>query len=287
MTTPTAAATPARTRPAPLVGIVVRTERLSPTLTRVVFAGPGLRSFRASASTDSYVKLTFLRPGVDYPRPLDLAVVRATLPPEQWPVVRTYTVRAWDELAGELTVDFVVHGDSGVAGPWAARAQPGDELLIAGPGGAYTPNPDAGYYLFVGDESALPAIAAALEQLPAAARGAVLVEVPSPASAIPLITPPGVPVTWVPATDGLGTALVGATRAVQFDAAGVDAFVHGEAGCVKELRRLLRVERGLAKERLSLSGYWRVGATEEGWRAGKAEWNRQAEEMETTAGVTS
>lgn len=280
-------APPARTRPAPLTATVVRTEQLSPTMIRVVFGGAGLRSFRASDSTDSYVKLTFLQAGVDYPRPLDMAVVRATLPQEQWPVVRTYTVRAWDSAAGELSVDFVVHGDSGVAGPWAAGARPGDELLVAGPGGAYSPDPAADFHLFVGDESALPAIAAALEQLPAGARGRVLVEVPAPASAIALAAPAGVEVTWVEADDrGVGAALVDATRAVAFPADGVDAFVHGEAGFVKELRTLLRVDRGVAKERLSVSGYWRLGATEEGWRAGKAEWNRQAEAVEVAAGLT-
>lgn len=280
-------ASPARTRPAPLTATVVRTEQLSPTMTRVVFGGPGLQSFRASTAADSYVKLTFLKPGVDYPRPLDLAAVRATLPQHDWPVVRTYTVRAWNELAAELSVDFVVHGDSGVAGPWAAGARPGDELLIAGPGGAYSPDPTAGYHLFVGDESALPAIAAALEQLPADAQGAVLIEVPQPSSAIPLVTPPGMLVTWVPAAaGGIGAALVEAARAIEFEPATVDAFVHGEAGFVKELRTFFRVERGVAKEQLSVSGYWRVGATEEGWRAGKAEWNRQAEEVEVAAGLT-
>src|SRR5947209_4840479 len=98
-------APPARTRPAPLTATVVRTAQLSPTMTRVVFGGPGLASFRAGTSSDSYVKLTFLQAGVEYPRPLDMAQVRATMPQEQWPVVRTYTVRAWDEVAGELSVD--------------------------------------------------------------------------------------------------------------------------------------------------------------------------------------
>lgn len=279
-------APPARTRPAPLTGTVVRTEQLSPTMTRVVFGGPGLQSYRASTAADSYVKLTFLKPGVVYPRPLDLAVVRATLPQQDWPVVRTYTVRAWDEVAAELSVDFVVHGNSGVAGPWAAGARPGDELLIAGPGGAYSPDPNAAYHLFVGDESALPAIAAALEQLPADAEGAALIEVPALSSAIPLVAPRGVHVTWVPAdARGIGAALVEATRAIAFDAGTVDAFVHGEAGFVKQLRTLLRVDRGVTKEQLSVSGYWRVGATEEGWRDGKAEWNRQAEALEIAAGL--
>lgn len=227
-------APPARTRPAPLRATVVRTEQLSPTLTRVVFGGPGLRAFRASTATDSYVKLTFLRPGVEYPRPLDMSVVRATMPQEDWPVVRTYTVRAWNELAGELSVDFVVHGDSGIAGPWAATASAGDQLLIGGPGGAYSPNADAEFYLFVGDESALPAIAVSLEGLSADARGTVLIEVPGRESAVPLVAPPGVDVTWVSTDDrGIGAALVDAVREVRFPASTVDAFVHGEAGFVR------------------------------------------------------
>ena len=277
---------PARTRPAPMTGTVVRTETLSPTLTRVVLGGPELRRFQASASTDAYVKLTFLLPGVDYPRPLDLARVRAELPPEQWPVVRTYTVRSWDEAAGELAIDFVVHGDAGIAGPWAARATVGDELLIAGPGGGYAPNPDADFYLYVGDESALPAIAAALAALPADAVGAAVIEVHDAASESAVSAPPGVAVTWVHAGDRpVGAALVEAVQAVDFPAATVDAFVHGEAGFVKELRKVLRVDRGVPRERLSISGYWRIGATEEGWRAGKAEWNRQAEAVEQAAGL--
>ena len=275
----------ARTRPAPLTGTVVRTERLSPTLTRVVFGGPGLRAFRANTSTDAYVKLSFLQPGVTYPVPMDLAAVRATLPPEQWPVVRTYTVRSWDESAGELAVDFVVHGDSGVAGPWAAHAQAGDQLLIGGPGGGYAPDPAAAHHLFLGDESALPAIAAAVEQLPADAVGDVVVEVPTAASELPLTAPAGVAVTWVHTAAAIGEALVQKARELRFPISSVDAFVHGEAGFVKELRKLLRVERGLTKEQLSISGYWRVGATEEGWRAAKAEWNREVEAVETAAGL--
>ncbi len=281
----TTMAPPTRTRPAPLTATVVRTERLSPTLTRVVFGGSALRAFQANASTDAYVKLTFLRPGVSYPVPLDLAAVRATLPPEQWPVVRTYTVRAWDGTAGELAVDFVVHGDTGIAGPWAAAARPGDELLIAGPGGGYRPSPAAGFHLFAGDESALPAIAASLEQLPADAVGHALVEVPDAASEVPLAAPAGVQVTWVHAAGAVGEALVQAVRELRFPISSVEAFVHGEAGFVKELRKLLRVERGLAKDQLSISGYWRLGATEEGWRAAKAEWNQQAEDVERAAGL--
>ncbi|WRL65744.1 siderophore-interacting protein [Blastococcus brunescens] len=54
-------------------------------------------------------------------------------------MTRTYTVRAWDAETGELTIDFVHHGDEGLAGPWAAAAQPGDVIQLMGPGGAYAP----------------------------------------------------------------------------------------------------------------------------------------------------
>ena len=60
----------------------------------------------------------------------------------------------------------------------------------------------------------------------------------------------------------------------------VQAFVHGEAGFVKELRRLLRVERGVPLARLSISGYWRRGVDEDGWQSVKREWNRQVETEE-------
>ena len=51
--------------------------------------------------------------------------------------------------------------------------------------------------------------------------------------------------------------------------------MHGEAGAVRSLRRHLLVDRGLPKEALSASGYWKRGRTDEGWRADKSEWKRQ------------
>ena len=83
----------------------------------------------------------------------------------------------------------------------------------------------------------------------------------------------------------LGSRLVQWVAAVDFPDADVQAFVHGEAGFVAELRRHLRVDRRLPRERLSISGYWRLGATEEGWRAAKADWNAAAEDVERRAGV--
>jgi NADPH-dependent ferric siderophore reductase len=145
--------------------IVQRTELLTRRLRRVWFGGPDFNRYQPNRFTDCYVKLVFPRSGVVYPEPFDLPTIRRDLPSAQWPVQRTYTVRKHDPGAQQLAIDFVHHGDDGIAGPWSARAQPGDELLMLGPGGAYSPNPDADWHLFVADESALPAVAAALEVL--------------------------------------------------------------------------------------------------------------------------
>jgi len=255
---------------------VLRTEWLTPHMIRVVTGGEG---FVANGFTDAYVKLLFPVPGVDYPEPFDLQRIRAELPREQWPRMRTYTVRAYDEQAGELTIDFVYHGDEGLAGPWARNAGPGDELRFSGPGGAYAPVDEANWHLLAGDESALPAIAASVEQLPPGARAKVFVEVSDPGEEQKLTTADDVEIIWLHRGERqLGEALVEAVTALEFPPGDVHVFVHGEANFVKELRRHLRLDRALPRERLSISGYWRRGADEDGWQSSKREWNQRVEE---------
>ncbi|MEV4465660.1 siderophore-interacting protein [Micromonospora echinofusca] len=263
---------------------VLRTGRPTPHLVRLVLGGEELTGLPVGEFTDHYIKIVFPVPGAEYPSPMELNAIRRDLPREQWPRLRAYTVRAWDAASGEMTVDIVHHGDVGVGGPWAAALRPGDPVHFVGPGGAYAPSPDADWHLLVGDESALPAIAAALERLPAGAPAAVFVEVADRADEQPLASPAAVRLTWLHRGDRpVGEALVAAVRALEFPPGDVHAFVHGEATFVKELRRLLRVERGVSRERLSISGYWRRGLDDEGWRASKPAWNRQVEAEESAA----
>jgi NADPH-dependent ferric siderophore reductase len=258
---------------------VLRTERLTPHMIRIVAGGDGIADFTPNAFTDAYVKVLFKVPGVEYPEPFDVQEIRATLPREQWPRMRSYTVRAFDPQAGELVLDFVHHGDEGIAGPWAASAKPGDELFLSGPGGAYAPGAEAGWHLLAGDESALPAIAASLERLPAGAPAHVFVEVSGPDEEQKLQTPGDATITWLHRGTGrVGDDLVRTVTSFEFPPGDVHAFVHGEAGFVKELRRLLLKERGVARERLSISGYWRLGHDEDRWQATKRDWNRAVEE---------
>src|SRR3954453_21986165 len=102
-------------------GEVLRVGQLSPHMVRGVVGGEGLARRSAGEDTDHYVKLLFPPPGVSYPEPFDLAAIRESLPPPQWPGARTYTGRRWLPELPELWLDFVVHGDEGIAGPWATN----------------------------------------------------------------------------------------------------------------------------------------------------------------------
>ncbi|NRQ51260.1 siderophore-interacting protein [Aeromicrobium stalagmiti] len=259
---------------------VVRTETVAPTLLRVVLGGDGFADFLANHDamrepfTDEYVKLVFLADGFDYPDPLDLDVVKETMPQEAWPVLRTYTVRWVDTDEQQLAIDFVVHGDEGVAGPWAAAAQPGDVIHLRGPNGGYRPDPSADWVLFVGDEAGLPAIAASVHSLPAGARAVAFVEVHGPDDEIPLRTDADLDVHWLhrgDAAPGTTTLLDDAVRAWSWPQGRVQAFIHGESALLKSVRPYALNERGVARGDLSVSAYWRRGATEEGFRVWKSQ----------------
>lgn len=265
-----------RVRPARRIrsAVVSRTEWLSPGMIRVVFTGPDLIELPELTYTDHYLKMLFPPTGADYRWPFDVEQVRASRPADQWPVTRTYTIRSFDRDRNELAVDFVVHGTEGLAGPWAAAAEPGDALGFSGPGGAYAPDPRAPAYLLAGDEAAIPAIGAALEQIRDGVPTLVLLEVDGPEAEFALAYGSGTVVHWVHRRQRpYGEALTEAVRAAELPA-GVQAFVHGNADMIRQLRPYLLRERGLDRDQVSISGYWRTGHTEDRWQATKREFNQ-------------
>lgn len=271
---------------------VVSTAQLTPHMVRVVLGGTGFDTFSPGPFTDSYIKFVFVRDDVDIaslPGPLTLDCFSA-LPVDQQPVVRTYTVRRTDADSRQITVDVVVHGDQGVAGPWALAADPGDTVHLMGPGGAYSPDPGAGWHLFAGDEAGLPAISAALEALPANAIGQAFIEVAGPEDEIALTAPEAVEITWVHrggradvvADDRAGdnAPLIGAVTSAAWLPGQVQVFIHGEAQAVMHnLRPYIRKDRGVEARWASISGYWRRGRTEETFR----QWKRELAEAEAAA----
>lgn len=270
-----------KTHPARMT--VVRAEWVTPSIRRIVFGGEGFSSFVAgdNACTDKYVKLVFLADGFDYPEPLDLPLVRESMPPQAWPVLRTYTVRWTDVDAQELAIDFVVHGTGaeggeGIAGPWAARAEPGDVMHLRGPSGGYAPDPGADWHLFVGDEAGLPAIAASLEALGPDASAVAFIEVNGAEDEIDLVSQAEVEVHWLHRGDapaGTTTLLDDAVRAWPWREGRAQAFVHGESALLKSVRPYVLRDRGVDRKDVSVSAYWRRGTTEEGFREWKSTQN--------------
>ncbi|MBY0689053.1 siderophore-interacting protein [Microbacterium marinilacus] len=231
---------------------VVSSERLSPHLVRVTLGGDGFALFEDRPETDKYVKLKFTTPA-----------------PESLPVTRTYTVRRVDHEARTLDIDFVVHGDEGLAGPWAASAQPGASLSLLGPGGGYLPEVEADWHLFAGDLSAVPAISSALESLPEDASGIALIEIDRADAALDLTAPAGLEVRWIIDPDHEATRLADAVRELEWRDGRVSVFAHGERESMKALRRVLFDERALERSQVSLSGYWARGRTEDRFQAEK------------------
>jgi NADPH-dependent ferric siderophore reductase len=267
-------------RTPPRVAIVERTEQVTPQVIRITLGGPGLDGFGAGPFTDHYVKLQIPPPDAGYEAPFEIEAVKANLPRERWPRVRTYSVRHWDPEANELTIDFVNHGGAGVAGPWASAARPGDRIQLIGPGGAYSPDPTADWHLLAGDACVLPAIAVALSRIPAGRPVVVLAAVDGSEEEQPLATPGDLRLHWIHRDAGFDLdpdPLVEAVRALEFPPGRVHGFVHGEAGAVRGLRRHLLAERGIPLADLSVSGYWKRRRTEEGWREDKPEWKRLVE----------
>ena len=247
---------------------VQRTDWITPHMVRVTLGGEGYGDFVTNEATDKYVKIFFVKPELGIEPPYDIEALRGTLPQDDWPVVRTYTVRWADDELRQLAIDFVVHGDEGVAGPWAAAAQPGDRLAIAGPGGAYTPRLDVAAHVLAGDESATPAIAAALEAMPADAKGIALIEADDFTDIVPLAAPDGIEILWV--FRSRGENLATAVAAIEWPEGEVQVFAHGERESMKALRAIF-AERGVSRELRSLSGYWAQGRTEDRFQAEKRE----------------
>jgi NADPH-dependent ferric siderophore reductase len=289
---------------------VTRLRRLSPSFLRVTFAGADMDEF-GDGGRDQRIKVMLPLPGRgidDCPTDPDWYGAWRALPPERQMPIRTYTVRELRAQQREVDVDFVLHGATGPASAWAESAAIGDEVVLIGPNARF-PGPTGGYewhppvdascLLVAGDETAVPAICAIVESLPAGQRARVLLEVPEAGDVQELVTPAGVEVTWLPRSTGAGAAPRGALlTAAVVDAvaeladnlapspaavledvdvdsgilwevpaettaatgsSGVYAWLAGEAAVVKALRRHLVQTAGIDRRSVAFMGYWREG----------------------------
>lgn len=248
---------------------VLSKEWLNPTMLRLIVGGPNFDSFNDIGFSDAYIKIVFDPEGKPYPHVVDVRQIQETEPRENWPKTRTYTVRWVDQENKCLAIDLVIHGDEGVAAPWAVNCKEGDLIQFMGPGGKWEPDTESDFHLFVGDESALPAIAAGLERLPEDAEGAAVIEVSE--HGLDVAHPEGVSVQWlVRGHDAYDPAALAAkVRGLGLaDKGAVSVFAHGERDAMKQLRAVFN-ELEIPRERLSLSGYWAYGRVEDVFQAEK------------------
>jgi NADPH-dependent ferric siderophore reductase len=252
---------------------VVRTRRLGPSLVGVTFAGADLQAFH-SDGRDQSLSLFLPHPGQTEPRvPIepgdDWWQAWRDLPDDVRAVMRSYTLRALRRNPDEIDIDFVLHTPAGPASQWASRAATGDRVVLLGPAIAdnrairFRPPEDTDLVVIWGDETAVPAVSAILESLPAGTRARVWLEVHDAGDIQDLATQADAEITWLVQEGALD-----AVRAAQLPPADRPyVWIAGESGCVKELRRHFVRERGIDRRRVTFVGYWRHGMTEEQLRA--------------------
>ncbi|MFJ6751237.1 siderophore-interacting protein [Streptomyces sp. NPDC091266] len=254
---------------------VVRSQRVSTSVVRITFGGERLAEL-ASGGRDQRFKLFLPQPHQDIPVFHDTgdgwyAAWRAQDPAER-AVMRSYTIREQRHEPREFDVDFALHGDGGPASRWAFRARPGDRLSVLAPavednGGVdFRPPHGTDWILLTGDETALPAIAGILSWLSPGTRAKVWIEIGHEDDRQPLPGFADADITWI-VRDGTPGArqepVLDALRAAELPEGTPYAWIAGEAGTVKALRRHLVRERGIDRRAVKFTGYWRRGATEE------------------------
>lgn len=210
--------------------VVRRVEQLSPGMRRITLGGDELEGF-VSASFDDHVKLLF-----------------------DSGEARDYTPRRHDAAAGELQIEFALHGD-GPAAAWATQARPGDELTVAGPRGSFVIPADFDWHLLAGDETALPAIARRLEELPGGSRAIVRLAV-APADRRTLATRAVLDLQWLDDATQLAPSL----RTLVLPPGEGYVWCAGEAAAMAEARRVLVQERGHPGHAIRAAAYWKRGA---------------------------
>lgn len=241
---------------------VLRTARITPRMVRITVGDPSLANFPAGGG-DQHVVLYLYPDDAVLPEPLTLTSARVAFNTAR-PWMRSYTVRRFDPERRELDLDFVLHQPhGGPAADWVERATPGDPLIVVGPSPAYRLDPDVGNHLLIGDETAIPAIAALLGELPAGVTARAVVEVADADERQPLGGAADIQVQWLyrdGAPAGQPDRLLAAVRALDLPAgAESTVWAAGERGVMLAVRSHLLNERGLARARIRTGNYWRVG----------------------------
>ncbi|WP_163543523.1 siderophore-interacting protein [Occultella kanbiaonis] len=244
---------------------VCRVVDVTPRMRRITLTGSQLREFErggmrmpafASTGFDDHVKLVFATNGdVESVLPVQRARGIDWLPCEGRET-RDYTPRRFDAEAGELELDFVMHGD-GPAASWAARAKPGDPLHTVGPKSSIVLPEDIDRVVLVGDETALPAIGRFFDERPTAVGADVVIAVGDEAARQEFALRDEDTLSWV-----TPEALIPAVQALAW-AERPFVWAGAESRALLPLRRWLKREKRHPKSHTDITGYWHAEAEPE------------------------
>ncbi|MFI6762834.1 siderophore-interacting protein [Micromonospora sp. NPDC050417] len=255
-------APPRRRRSPPKPASIVAVHPLTTRMVCVELGGPGLTGFESLVPAQ-HVKIFLPQPGQTAPSPVTWTPTGPRVPEGQpWPIVRTYTPRRWNSRHEVLEIEMLIHPGLGPAAQWAQRAAVGDAVAIGSPGGGYRLPADASSLILAVDETALPAAATILENLPTGLAVQVLAEVGAADDEVPLPVTPLTTVRWLARGDRpAGDVLTTAVRGLAVDER-TAAFVAGEATAVRSIRKHLLDEAGLIRDRVVTRGYWKQGTVD-------------------------
>ncbi|MEX1216683.1 siderophore-interacting protein [Saccharospirillum sp.] len=237
-------------RPEPRELEVLKTDNLTPHMRRITLGGAGMASFPADQAS-AYIKLIFPTEG------------------DARPLMRTYTVRQHRE--NEIDVDFVIHDTVGPASQWAVETQPGDRILVGGPGPKKLINEEADWLLLAGDMTALPAISVNLQLLPDNARGYAVIEVLDRADIQELVKPDNLELIWVvnAEPDPSGQVLLDRVKQLDWLDGQPAVWAATEFQSMRNLRAYFKQERQVPKSHLYVSSYWKMGSSEDQHKVAK------------------
>jgi NADPH-dependent ferric siderophore reductase len=174
---------------------------------------------------------------------------------------RAFTIGAWRPGTRELDINFVVHGKGhGVAGRWLASAKPGSIVRVAEPRSEFRHVPGKQLFL-LGDETAISAISAILEQMKGKERAVVVIEARAPEAVQQLPASRGIHVSWIVSDKKPGALLAAYAKALTIGPETSQVWVGCEATAASDLRCTFRRE-GFDRSGLHISGYWKCGEIE-------------------------
>lgn len=238
---------------------VLKVTDLTPRMRRITLGGEALAGF-VSQGADDHIKLLFARDAAEQ-QALESLVLGGGKDDGPKPAMRDYTPRRIDLAKGELDIDFVLHGD-GPAATWAAQAAPGQALHIGGPRSSLIVPDVFDSYLLIGDETALPAIARRLEELPAQRKALAVIEIENLAERQPLHSAAAREVIWVE-RHAVEEALVRAVTDLTLPDGALYAWVATEAALSRRVRKVLLQVHGVPEIAVKAAGYWRLDENDE------------------------